>query len=98
MAGDRPIVTQASSSWRPPGLPCDTVTAAREAFRHLRSLRLIYVLGSYVRRGGAYEMRSNMGGDGSGVAHGRERFTIEVESGPFWKLWSEIARKRSWKG
>ena len=74
------------------------MTAAREAFRHLRSLRLIYVLGSYVRRGGAYEMRSNMGGDGSGVTHGRERFTIEVESGPFWKLWSEIARKRGWKG
>jgi hypothetical protein len=59
-------------------------------------MRLLFVMGSYLKRRGAYEWRSHSGGDGSSVRYGNIRFVLEVEGERFWALWSEIARAKGW--
>lgn len=50
-----------------------TPTPHKQDFDRLRHMRLLFVMGSYLKRGGVYEWCSQSGGDGSGGRDGNIR-------------------------
>ena len=65
-------------------------------FERLRRMRLLYTLGCYLRRGGTFEFRERMHGDGSGLPAGWLRYEITFEAPLFWQIWAELSERHGW--
>ena len=60
-------------------------------------MRLVYVLGVYLKHGGEYRWQTFMKGDGSGTPEGMLRITIDVDHVGYWRTWGEVTKRKGWK-
>ena len=68
---------------------------AKAAHHRQSHTRLASTLAVYLDRGGAYLHHQQHPGDGSGVPDGHFRICIEVEAPLFWRIYGELAKRKS---
>jgi hypothetical protein len=68
--------------------------AAKAEADRRHHMRVASTLAHYLHDGGAYSFVEALPGSGADVAHGRVRFSIEVDGATFWRTYARLEERR----